>query len=179
MTMSTLVDEIQSELSEKKGKKVNARSLKVGDTISLPVFPDGKRKMINFKVTKVGPHAAGGTSVKASSVKPGLADTARVFSAKDSVTLIEAAELPLVDEIKELTEPVTESKVGAVLVLGKIRDMEKKIVELQRISLPSKIEGRRVAGMDELKGIAKNLSDMRKALKKIHYKVVGTMEGEN
>lgn len=99
-TMS-IVEEIQAGLTERKGKKVNVRRLKVGDTISLPVFPDGKRKMIDFKVTRIGPHAAGGFNVKASSVKPGLADTSRVFSATDHVTLIEGIEEEtLVEELK-------------------------------------------------------------------------------
>ena len=99
----SVVEEIRNEGYANKGKKVNVRRLKVGDTILLPVFPEGRRKMILFKVTGVGPHAAGGVSVKASSVKPGLTDTSRVFSATDHVTRVKGMEesVQLVEEIQE------------------------------------------------------------------------------
>lgn len=79
-------------------------------------------------------------------------------------------ESTLVEEIK--AERLEESKVGAALVLGKIRDMEKKLTELQNIGLPSKIDGKRVADMAALRKISANLSDTRKELKKIHAAVV-------
>lgn len=82
----------------------------------------------------------------------------------------------LVEELKE--EVQAESRVGAAMVLGTIRDMERQLTELERARIPAKIEGQRIADMAELKGIHQHLAATRKALKQIHQKVVAYMEQE-